>query len=424
MKECKYCGTKYRDELDICPNCGGNLIVTAEEIAQAAELAQKEKENQNRSVAEPQNHLKKLIGIIAGVVAAIIVIVVGASYVHNHRAVNGDLSRADMAKAYEQGTAFYNSGDYASAIIELGKVSAESKCYVEASAMLQETVTIYCDDALSKASAYANVGDYKMTCSILENALQVVPANSTLTAELTSYQETFRNQLRNSALESVNTYVAENDYPSAIQVLRSTLEELDGDIELDALLKRFEEEYSLSILEKSDEALRVDGYSAAVEILINAMGIMTDDTVLNDAILMLDVYKPVSTSEVCTGWLTQAEQTSPTTDIWGNEYTGVNYRLNAAGILFGGSSLEIALNKEYDIFEATLAPGTCYRFESNMQITVYLDDVVFETYDFDYKTYPVDIKIDVSNVDYIKIYKSASASNELIIHDPRVYCVP
>ena len=99
MKECKYCGTKYKDELDVCPNCGGNLIVTAEEIAQAAELAQKEKENQQRSVVEPQNHLKKLIGIIAGVIAAIIVIVVVASYAHNHRAVNGDLSRADMAEA-------------------------------------------------------------------------------------------------------------------------------------------------------------------------------------------------------------------------------------------------------------------------------------------------------------------------------------
>ena len=236
MKECKYCGTKYKDELDVCPNCGGNLIVTAEEIAKAAELAQKEKENQKRSVTEPENHLKKLIGIIAGVVVAIIVIVIGASYAHNHRAVNGDLSRVDMADAYEQGVVFCDNGDYASAITELGKVSEESKYYGEASAMLQNAVAIYCDDALSKASAYANTSDYKMACSILENALQVVPANSTLTAELASYQETVRNQLRSSALEAVERSIGENDYPTAIQTLSATVEELNGDIELNALL--------------------------------------------------------------------------------------------------------------------------------------------------------------------------------------------
>lgn len=293
MKECKYCGTKYKDELDSCPNCGGNLIVTAEEIAKAAELAQKEKENQERSVVEPQNHLKKLIGIIAGVVAAVIIIVVGTFYAHNHRAVNGDLSRADMAKAYEQGVAFYNSGDYASAIAELGKVSSQSKYYDEATPMLGDAVNIYCNDAISKASAYANTSDYKMACSILENALQVVPANSALTAELISYQEIFRNQLRNSTLETVEGSIAENDYPTAIQTLSVALDELNNDIELNALFEKYSGEYRNMIIAQADTLLENEGYEAAITVVNEGLDVLENDTILLQAIERYETYTPV-----------------------------------------------------------------------------------------------------------------------------------
>lgn len=298
MKECKYCGTKYKDEQDACPNCGGNLIVTAEEIAQAAELAKKEKENQRRSVAESQNQLKRLIGIIAGVVAAIIVIVVCTSYVHDHRAVNGDLSRADMTEAYEQGVTFYDSGDYALAIAELGKVSAESKYYDEAAEILQEAVTAYSADALSKASVYTNSSDYKMACSILENALQVVPTNSTLTAELASYQEAFRNQLRSSTLEAVEDSIAENDYPTAIQTLLVALDELSSDVELNALLEKYKDDYRDIIIAQADKALDNDGYEVAISIAKQGLSILNNDTSLLQAIAKYENYKPVWLSDI------------------------------------------------------------------------------------------------------------------------------
>ena len=45
-------------------------------------------------------------------------------------------------------------------------------------------------------------------------------------------------------------------------------------------------------------------------------------------------------------------------------------------------------------------------------------------YEFIYKTHPIDIVIDVTGADAIKIYKNASADNELIIHNPVVYRKP
>ena len=42
MKECKYCRTKYDDNLAACPNCGGTKVVTAEEIAEEAAIKRRE----------------------------------------------------------------------------------------------------------------------------------------------------------------------------------------------------------------------------------------------------------------------------------------------------------------------------------------------------------------------------------------------
>lgn len=403
MKECKYCGTKYKDELDVCPNCGGNLIVTAEEIAKAAELAQKEKENQKRSVTEPENHLKKLIGIIAGVVVAIIVIVIGASYAHNHRAVNGDLSRVDMADAYEQGVVFCDNGDYASAITELGKVSEESKYYGEASAMLQNAVAIYCDDALSKASAYANTSDYKMACSILENALQVVPANSTLTAELASYQETVRNQLRSSALEAVERSIGENDYPTAIQTLSATVEELNGDIELNALLEKNKGEYRDMIIAQADEALESDGYEVAIGVITQGLSVLENDSAFLTAKEEYATYAPVPLDSLATiskdgDIYNRQEQT----DVFGNTYS-VNYF-----VIVGYNSKETCekyLNKMYSEFRATFAPTSDWEADDyeSIRMSVYGDGQLLASYDLKHNSLPIDVSVNVSDVDILML---------------------
>lgn len=418
MKECKYCGTKYRDELDVCPNCGGNLIVTAEEIAQAAEFAQKEKENLQRSVVEPQNQLKKLIGVIVGVIASIVIIVVGASYSHSHRAVNGALSRADMAEAYEQGAAFYNSGHYASAIAELGKVSAESKYYDEASTILQEAITIYSNEALSKATAYTNTGDYKMACSILKNALQVVPANSALTAELSSYQETINDKLRSSTLEAVENSIAENDYPTAIQALSTTLDELSSDIELNALFEKYKSEYRDMIIAQANEALETDGYELAISVANQGLLVLNEDTTLLQAIENYETYKPVFISElkvlsadstyINEDPLLWTDSVSPYEDAFGNVYqesltASINYT-TSFGSLKEDEFIELYVGGEYSKFSGVLAPYY-FKYAPNnvVRVNIYGDENLLGTYDITSNTLPIEYKINIENVEIIRI---------------------
>ena len=293
MKECKYCRSIYDDSLSICPNCGGNKIITAQERMEEEELSRKEKENQQKSAIEPKKQIKKLAGILVGIIVVIIAAISISSYLYNHGAVNGDLSRADMAAAYEQGMLYYENKDYSSAIAELSKISSESKYYNDAMTTLENATFIFCSDAISTAATYARNEDYKTAYSIIKKALHVVPEDSSLTTELASYRESYKDQLRNFTLESTNGYIANGDYPSAIQAIQATLEELSGDIELDALYDKYKGEYLDLLIGEADVALENDGYEVAIDIVNRGLALLPNDTTLLGAINRYEGYKPV-----------------------------------------------------------------------------------------------------------------------------------
>ena len=55
MKECKYCRTKYDDNLSACPSCGGTKVITAQEKAEEeAFMAEEMKKLQKRYQQEKE----------------------------------------------------------------------------------------------------------------------------------------------------------------------------------------------------------------------------------------------------------------------------------------------------------------------------------------------------------------------------------
>lgn len=79
MKECKYCRTKYDDNLSACPSCGGTKVITAQEKAEDAALYQKEIENRENAVAVVATKRKMLISVLVGIVVLIIAVITMAS---------------------------------------------------------------------------------------------------------------------------------------------------------------------------------------------------------------------------------------------------------------------------------------------------------------------------------------------------------
>ena len=65
MKECRYCRTKYDDNLAVCPNCGGTKVVTEQELAEEEALIQREAEYRERANAVPEMRKRGVIGVLA-----------------------------------------------------------------------------------------------------------------------------------------------------------------------------------------------------------------------------------------------------------------------------------------------------------------------------------------------------------------------
>lgn len=135
MKECKYCRTKYDDNLSACPSCGGTKVITAQEKAEDAALYQKEIENRENAVAVVATKRKMLISVLVGIVVLIIAVITMASYNANKPLSNG-MTKDEGEAILAEGIAFYNDGDYESAIECFVQLPSDSKQYDEAQSII------------------------------------------------------------------------------------------------------------------------------------------------------------------------------------------------------------------------------------------------------------------------------------------------
>lgn len=407
MKECKYCGTSYKDELTACPNCGGNLFYSGEELAEAEEYAKKERENQQRAIAEPKSRAGKVTGIVVGIVVLIAVIIAVASNAYNNHAVSSGLSRADMEEAYNRGMAYYSNKDYVAAIAELKNVSTESKYYNEASETLKNAVVTYSENALSRVTTYANNKDYEMACSVLTEVLQTIPS------DLQIDEAAIVSSLQDSALNIAEDYLADGDYSNAIPLLR-TANGLAANAAIDSLLEKSVGEYRDMTIAQANAALDDEGYEAAVVIVNQGLSVLPDDATMMHLIEEYEAYKPILLSTFKVFESSNVYYVDSAEDIVGNVYTdtyclrGDMYETMFAGGLKkdGDSYLEIYIGGEYTTFSATIAPSNEWKHRSeypNCTVDIYGDDVLLKSNSLNCKDTAFIISADISNVNYLKI---------------------
>ena len=169
MKECKYCGSLYADNLSACPNCGGNKIVTAQEKMEEAVLQQKEIENRERAIAEPEVKKKKMFGVIAAILVVILVVIGIVSYNANKPLSNG-MSQSEGEEILAEGIAYYDAGNYEAAIECFAKLPSDSKQYEEVRKMLADAQTSYSSEILTVAASYASSENYTVAIKMIEEA--------------------------------------------------------------------------------------------------------------------------------------------------------------------------------------------------------------------------------------------------------------
>lgn len=419
MKECKYCGTSYKDELTACPNCGGNLFYSGEELAEAEEYAKKERENQQRAIAEPKSRAGKVAGIVVGIVVLIAAIIAVASNAYNNHAVSSGLSRADMEEAYNRGMAYYSNKDYVAAIAELKNVSTESKYYSEASETLKNAVVAYSENALSRVTTYANNEDYEMACSVLTEVLQTIPS------DLQIDEASIVSSLQDSAFNIAKNCLSAGDYPDAIPLLRSA-NELAANTDIDALLEKSIGEYRDMTIAQTNTALDSEGYEAAVVIVNKALSVLPNDTALLRLSETCEAYKPIPLSDFKTIGSYSFERVDMAEDIVGNEYANPYVLTGSMSSSWGGGVpyWEVFVGGEYATLSVVIAPSDGWNWREEYPdciVGVYGDDTLLEQYTVNYKDLAFKASVDITGINYLKFtINDFNLWDQILLVDPFV----
>lgn len=397
MKECKYCRSMYDDNLTICPNCGGNKIITAEERAEETALLRKESENREQAAAAPAKQRKTILGIITAAAVVAIALICITSYNANKPLSNG-MTQEQGNQLLASGISHYESGNYKEAIRCFAQLPLDSKQYKEAQSILLKSSDAYCEEIAETAEKYVQNGEYEIALELLENAQALLP-NATELQELhnTTYAA-YRTFISTTAIEGAEEYIANGDYESAINVLRDAISKIEEDVELATLLSQYEEKYCDYIIQQANAALELEGYQSAISIIKQAQDILPNNDSLKSAIVFYESYAPVYLANLEYfdqeyDWYKVLESDM---DNLGNEYH------NSIACRYLDNTY--ILNGDYSRLCGTLYQRYEYRDrDHNGHMEVYADGVLIFSEKMSAGIYPINFELDVVNVNELRI---------------------
>lgn len=472
MKECRYCRTKYDDNLAVCPNCGGTKVVTEQELAEEEALIQREAEYRERANAVPEMRKRGMIGVLAVAIVCLIGVIAAVSYNANKPLSNG-MSKDEGEEILAEGIAHFDNRDYELAMECFQQLPSDSKQYEEAQSMLQKSKDSYRSEIINRVDSYIENGEYDSAFNLINQAREMLPEDSNLQTAYdkaysayqnsvleqvesyasseqyeialeylsgvqaqypndTVFQDTYnstlsayQNVVRSDAMQQADDYVANGDYVQAISVLESAVDKIGQDGELVAQLSVYKDTYKNGILQQVSTIYDAEGYEGVMSLLGNAISVLSNDADLEREYELWDSRRPIS--------LTEMETFSGGFGVNESSYIKDNYGNIYSNGLRSNNGAEYYIGKEYAVFKSVVyIPDIVKDFEysdyrieywDSVTISIYGDDkILYTKTGFNPKDKPLDIAIDVSGVEFLKIvfkHNSVMAGHCLIaLGDP------
>ena len=429
---CTRCGKEVRDGAAFCIYCGNKLGAPENDFNKIRKTAQEGNTTGGKGISETA--LKRAIPIAVILVIAVIGAVVGVKMYNSPAAqMNRAIKSGDLELAYEIFDDNFYAEDLSEKSIELLKAAvtqvqesylAGTTAYEEANEALRYIRWFDSDevsDTLSEASdiietryqvasqieaadTYYQNGEYYQAITAYENALSLDPSDTDAASGLEKAESAYRD----AVLTEAESYAAQGDFDSAMDVISAAAERcLGDDADLAAALDALRDRKIGWMADNVYTAADGGDWDGALELLDAYQAEYPDDQKLENA--RADILKrmPITLGNLTMISLHKVTvHTDEVKDRWGTSYD--------SAVVYDASQEAFALynlNKGYTSFSGTVFVPNEASNGKNMSIAVYLDEnLVYYKDGITEETAPISFKIDTAGATTMRIVTDNTGS--------------
>ena len=360
--------------------------------------------------------------------------------------------------AYTTGLSYQDEQKYPDAIAQFSAVlQDDTYCYEDAQARITECQKIYKENTLEQVNAYIADGQHSDAMHLLDNALEVLPNDTDLSAlRDTSYSNAVETAITEAlakaasqaengdhsgaiktinaslaihqddrlktalstyqiqyALVTADTCVSNGDYPGAITAIADGLESNPENVDLLTAYSDYYDTYVADVISEADAYAAALDYDNAISIVRQALENLPEDETLSAKLDTLKASKPISLSSLdalnTDDW---RWNDGSATDPFGNDYSALcNYVIAT----YDGY-IEYRLYGEYKTLTGLIAPQEGIGENGSGQVQIYADDtLVYNSPTIQQKTDAFRFSTDISGAEYIKIMLNVDPSRQTFI---------
>lgn len=295
------------------------------------------------------------------------------------------------------------------------------------------------DDILLQAAEYASSNDYLSAMNIIKNAQKKYGNKDEFTEALGTYEKEYFKQVKTDALTESAELAKEKKYLEAIERIDAALVIVENDIELTSKKDFYETNYINNVISEADNFVGEKKYTEAIVLLESSLKEYPQNTKLFNKLEDVKKQRPVVNIATMipinaglSGKMDNAEWNSGVPkDPFGNIYSDAKnfiivsgYGSDWYGVSSGTAYMEYRIYKQFSTIEGFVCPY--YDMHENGEMTIQIvgdDRVLYET-SVKRKMDPLNFKVDVTGVDYLKIiasYQGDKTRTSIIMGDVVLY---
>lgn len=336
-------------------------------------------------------------------------------------AVTNDTSSTEAKEVneyFERAEKYFQASEFEKAIEEYKKVTVDDNEYVTAQQRITEANHKYMESQIKEAEKLSSSNDFSSAIDLLENALikfeNADEVKNALNETKTKYKD--------YVVEEANRLFLEDNYEEAIGFISVNNKRALDFEEVKTKLNEITEKYISIVISNADKAVKDKNYDDAIDIIEEAK-LVVDSETLENKIAEINDIKPVPLSSFTISEEQRFYQVLPdsdfVTDVVGNSYSTANlFLLHSNGetpIWYGYA--KVCANKEYSSLSGILAIDERTNNKGNYIFEIYGDDELLYYKNFQKASQPIEIKVDITKVEWVKFQLREQPSNDFTSYD-------